>query len=321
MTKMNTEVLHSMIIVKIKDLTIKYPIFWILVVLLIVGYFSNPMFISIRNQKNILIDSSVLFILSIGQTLVILSGGIDLSMGSIVSLAGVTMALILPNTGIALGIIIVLLMGIIIGAINGYLVSKLRILPFIVTLGTMIIWQGVALIVTKSVPKAIYISSFFKINYGYIFGFMPLPVFYSIIIFSLSLVFLNNHIIGRRIYQIGNDEETARIAGIKVDRIKISIYMLNSTIAVFCGIIVASRLKLGAPTAGENFLFESIAAVCLGGTSLMGGQGGVIGTLVGMLIMANLKNIFILNNVSIYIQDVIKGFIILISVIALRKVK
>jgi len=321
MTKMNTEVLHSMIIVKIKDLTIKYPIFWILVVLLIVGYFSNPMFISIRNQKNILIDSSVLFILSIGQTLVILSGGIDLSMGSIVSLAGVTMALILPNTGIALGIIIVLLMGIIIGAINGYLVSKLRILPFIVTLGTMIIWQGVALIVTKSVPKAIYISSFFKINYGYIFGFMPLPVFYSIIIFSLSLVFLNNHIIGRRIYQIGNDEETARIAGIKVDRIKISIYMLNSTIAVFCGIIVASRLKLGAPTAGENFLFESIAAVCLGGTSLMGGQGGVIGTLVGMLIMANLKNIFILNNVSIYIQDVIKGFIILISVVALRKLK
>ena len=318
--KMKSETLNS-IMIRIKDLIKKYPIFLILAGVFIIGYFSDPMFISLRNQKNILLDFSVPFILSIGQTMVILTGGIDLSIGSIVSLIGVILVLILPKTGVILSIIFVLLIGMSIGAINGILISRFKILPFIVTLSAMIIWQGVAFIITGGVPVPITIPSFFKINYGYLFGIIPLPVIYSVIIFILSVILLNYHVIGRRFYQLGNDEETAKLAGIKVNSLKIGVYALNGFIAAFCGIVVASRIKLGAPTAGESFLFDSIAAACLGGTVLGGGQGGVIGTLGGMLLMLNLKNLLILNDVSIYIQNVIKGFIILISVIALRKVK
>jgi ribose/xylose/arabinose/galactoside ABC-type transport system permease subunit len=306
---------------KIRNLVRKYPIFLILIVLLIVGHLSDPMFITLRNQKNIMLNFSVPFILSIGQTMVILTGGIDLSIGSVVSLTGVTLAFILPKTGILLGVIIVLLMGGAIGALNGYIISRFKILPFLVTLSSMIVYEGLAFIVTGSVPVPITIPAFYKIDYGSIFGVIPLPVIYSSITFILSVIFLNYHVIGRRVYQLGNDEETAKLAGIKINRLKIGIYMLNGFIAAFCGIIVASRIKLGAPTAGKNFLFDSIAAVCLGGTSLMGGQGGVIGTLGGMLLMVNLKNILILNDVSIYIQDAIRGVIILISVIALSKAR
>jgi len=140
---------------------------------------------------------------------------------------------------------------------------------------------------------------------------------YSFTIFALAIIFLHFHVIGRRIYQIGNDEEITRIAGVKVNRINIGVYTLNGIISAFCGIVLASRMSMGDPTVGAQFLFEVIAAVCLGGTILGGGQGGVIGTLGGMLLILNLRNILILNNVSIYIQDAIKGFIILISVIIL----
>ena len=311
---MKSKNLNSIII---KNLTRKYPIFWILVGLLIVGYFSDPMFISLRNQKNILHDFSVPFILSIGQTMVILIGGIDLSLGSVVSLAGVTIVILLPKMGILVSIIIILLMGMGIGAINGFFISRFKILPFIVTLSAMIIWEGVALIITKSTPIPINIPSFHTINYGSLLGGIALPWVYSFTIFALAIIFLHFHVIGRRIYQIGNDEEITRIAGVKVNRIIIGVYTLNGIISAFCGIVLASRMSMGDPTVGAQFLFDIIAAVCLGGTVLGGGQGGVIGTLGGMLLILNLRNILILNNVSIYIQDVIRGIIILISVITL----
>jgi len=312
---MKNEILNSIIIIKIKDLTKKYPIFVILIVVLIVGYFSNPMVITLRNQKNILLEFSIPFILSIGQTMIMLTGGIDLSFASVISLAGVIVVLLLPKVGILISIILVLLMGTSIGAINGFFITRFKMLPFIVTLSGMIVWEGVALIITSTL---IFINnpSLHTINYGYMLG-IPLPWVYSFTIFALAIIFLHFHVIGRRIYQIGNDEEIARLAGIKVNRIKIGVYALNGTIAAFCGILVASRMSMGDPTGGAQFLFNVIAAVCLGGTVMEGGKGGVIGTFGGMLLILNLRNILILNNVSIYIQDAMKGFIILISVIML----
>ena len=303
--------------IKIKNLAKKYFIFLILAGVIILGSFSNPIFMTLRNQRNIMLDFSIPFILATGLTMVILIGGIDLSIGSIISLSGLVVGMLLPKTGILFAIIIVLLMGASIGALNGFFISRFTILPFIVTLSSMIIWAGVALILTKSIPVPITNSSFRVIDHGSILG-ISLPWIYSLVIFILAIIFLNFHPTGRRIYQIGNDEETARIAGIKVDKIKIGVYMLNGTIAALCGIIVTSRMKLGDPTSGGDFLFDSIAAVCLGGTALGGGQGGVIGTLGGVLFMLNLKNILILNDVSIYIQDVFRGAIILISIIILN---
>lgn len=312
---MKSKILGS---VKIKDLTRKYFIFLVLIGVLIAGKFSNPLFMTLRNQRNIMLDFSIPFILAIGLTMVILIGGIDLSIGSVISLTGVVVGILVPKTGVLFTIIIVLLMGMGIGALNGFFISRFKILPFIVTLSGMIIWEGVALIITKSMPVPITNPTFHAINYGSIFGIIPLPWVYSFSIFTLAFIFLNFHATGRRLYQIGNDEETARIAGIKVDKTKIGVYMLNSTIAAFCGLIVTARMKLGDPSAGADFLFDSIAAVCLGGTAIGGGQGGVTGTLGGVLLMLNLKNILILNDVSIYIQDVIRGAIILISIIILN---
>jgi len=312
---MKSKILGS---VKIKDLTRKYFIFLVLIGVFIAGKFSNPLFMTLRNQRNIMLDFSIPFILAIGLTMVILIGGIDLSIGSVISLTGVVAGILVPKTGVLFTIIIVLLMGMGIGALNGFFISRFKILPFIVTLSSMIIWEGMALIITKSMPVLITNPSFHAINYGSIFGGIPLPWLYSFSIFTLAFIFLNFHATGRRLYQIGNDEETARIAGVKVDKTKIGVYMLNSTIAAFCGLIVTARMKLGDPSVGADFLFDSIAAVCLGGTAIGGGQGGVVGTLGGVLLMLNLKNILILNDVSIYIQDVIRGAIILISIIILN---
>jgi len=300
-----------------RDFFKEYPIFLVLIVLLGVGYFFDPICISIRNQKNILHDISVPFILSIGQTIVMLTGGIDLSFGSVISLAGVIVVILLPKMGILLSIIVVLIMGMVIGAINGFFISRFKILPFIVTLSFMLIWEGIALVITRTQPLFVSNPSLNAVNYGFLLGIIPLPWVYGIIIFVLGIIFLHFHVIGRRVYQIGNDEEIARISGIKVSRIKIGVYMLNATISAFCGIVVASRMSLGDPTVGYQFLFDVIAATCLGGTLMSGGKGGIIGTLGGIFVLLNLKNLLILNDVSIYIQDVIKGIIILVSVMGL----
>ena len=303
---------------KIKELVRKYFIFLILIGVLIAGKFSNPIFMTLRNQRNIMLDFSIPFILATGLTMVILIGGIDLSIGSVVSLSGVVAGMLVPKTGVMLTIIIVLIMGMAIGALNGFFISRFKILPFIVTLSGMIIWEGVALILTKSIPVPIMNKTFHAINYGSLFGVIPLPWVYSIVLFTLVFIFLNFHSAGRRLYQIGNDEETARIAGVKVNQTKILIYMFNGMIAAFCGIIITARMKLGDPSAGAELLFDSIAAVCLGGTAIGGGQGGIVGTLGGVLLMLNLKNILILNDVSIYIQDVFRGAIILVSIVILN---
>ncbi|MFH0065614.1 ABC transporter permease [Peribacillus sp. NPDC056705] len=292
-----------------------------LVLLFIVITVLNQSFMEPNNILNLLRQTSINALIAFGMTFIILTGGIDLSVGSILALSSALMAgMMVSGLDPILAILVGILLGAIMGVINGILVSKGKMAPFIVTLATMTIFRGLTLVYTDGKPiTGIGDSEMFQmLGRGYFLG-LPVPAVVMVIAFLILWFLLHKTSFGRKTYAIGGNEKASRISGIKVDRVKVAIYGLAGTMAAIAGAILTSRLNSAQPTAGQSYEMDAIAAVVLGGTSLSGGKGRLFGTLVGVLIIGTLNNGMNLLGVSSFYQQVVKGAVILIAVLLDRK--
>lgn len=281
----------------------------------------NPDFLSTSNLLNVLRQVSINALIAFGMTFVILTGGIDLSVGAILAFSGaVTASLLASGMDPILAILIGLLVGAGLGAINGIIIAKGKVAPFIATLATMTIYRGATLMFTDGRPVSnLGDSSVFQmIGGGYFFG-IPMPVITMLVSFVILYFILKKTTFGRRVYAVGGNEEASILSGIKVDRIKIYVYSLTGFLAAVAGVILTSRLNSAQPTAGTMFELDAIAAVVLGGTSLTGGRGWIVGTLIGALIIGVLNNGLNLLGVSSFFQQVVKGSVILLAVLLDRR--
>ena len=294
-----------------------------LLVLIIIVTAMNPSFIAPINLLNLLRQVSVNALIAFGMTFVILTGGIDLSVGSTLALSGALVAgMITSGIDPLLVMIIGVMIGGILGAINGLLITKGKMAPFIATLATMTIFRGATLVYTDGNPiTGIGDSFIFKfVGRGYLFG-IPFPVILMVVAFAILFLVLHKMTFGRKTYAIGGNEKAAFVAGIKIDRVKTMIYALSGMMASISGIIITSRLNSAQPNAGQAYEMDAIAAVVLGGTSLSGGRGRIFGTLIGALIIGTLNNGLNLLGVSSFYQQIVKGIVIIIAVLLDRKKK
>ncbi|MED1443626.1 ABC transporter permease [Aeribacillus composti] len=277
----------------------------------------TPEFFNIQNVINVVRQASVVGIVAIGMTFVILTGGIDLSVGAILAVSGVSFALMLNSgTTVPIALLIVILIGILIGIINGIGSTFFGIQPFIMTLATMAVGNGVALLLSNGTPQTFMVDSLiieFFGNGG--IGIIPGPVILFVGITIISWLVLKYLPFGRFVYGVGGSLEAARLSGIRTTRILIIVYSISGLTAALAGLINASRLYVGHPTADSTIMLDSIAAVVIGGTSLMGGRGGVGGTVLGALLLAMVANLLNLLGVSPFHQQVAKGIIIVAAIL------
>lgn len=293
----------------------QWGIISVLILLVVVLGVSSPVFLSARNIKNILQQISTLGILSMGMTILMISGGIDLSVGSAISVVAVIVGKML-KAGMPVGIPIVagLLAGSFIGLVNGMLASHTRAHPFILTLGTMTLLQGVAIIITEGYP----ITDLGK-KFEFIGGATVWNVPFLVIIFFVVMLFcffiLKYTRLGRKAYAIGGNEHTAYLAGIKVRLHKIVFYVMAGFLAGLASLVLSSRISSAIPTMGTGFELQSIGAVVIGGTPLVGGRGSVWGTLTGVLLLGIIANGLNLLHVEASWQYVVTGLVIIVAVI------
>ncbi|OIJ14278.1 ribose ABC transporter permease [Anaerobacillus alkalilacustris] len=292
-----------------------------LMVIIIVISIMNPSFLTFSNILNVLRQVSINALIAFGMTFVILTGGIDLSVGSTLAFSSaVTASLLASGVDPFIAVSIGLIVGTLLGAFNGLIISKGKVAPFIATLATMTIYRGLTLMYTEGRPiTGLGDSTFFEMmGRGYFLG-IPFPAVTMMISFTILYIILKKTTFGRRVYAVGGNEEAAILSGIKADRIKIYVYSLTGFLSALAGLILTSRLNSAQPTAGAMYELDAIAAVVLGGTSLTGGRGWIIGTLIGALIIGVLNNGLNLLGVSSFFQQVVKGGVILLAVLMDRK--
>lgn len=286
-----------------------------LLLLCVIMSLSSPYFLSLTNLMNVLRQSTLIGIVAAGMTMVIITGGIDLSVGSVLSLASCLTAGMIINQGwnVWLSVAAGILIGAAFGLINGLLITVIPLPPFIATLGIMGVARGLAFVYTNGAPIYTFPKSFRYLGLGMI-GPVPFPVILMALIYVIFYVLLKRTKLGRYTYAIGGNEEAAVLSGIPVGKYKIIVYSLTGALAALAGMILAARLDAATSVAGDGFELDVIAAVVIGGTSLSGGQGGVIGSLIGALIMGVVRNGLNLLLVSSHWQRVILGLIILVAV-------
>ena len=299
-----------------KELLMKFAPLISLVLLMIFFSLGTPYFLNFNNLLTVALQTSVIGIIAIGMTYVIITSGIDLSVGSVMAFSGVAVGLA-ASVGLPLPICIIIgaLAGAFCGAINGALITRITIPPFIATLGLMMSIRGINLVLTDG--RALYFTEYptFKLlAQGKLFDVIPYPVIYFGILAFIAAFILKRTVIGRYIYAVGSSEDAAHLSGIKVDRVKMFVYAFCGLMTGIAGVIITARLNSGQPTAGVGYELEAIAAVIIGGTSLMGGIGTIGGTIIGAFIMSILKNGLNLMGVSQFWQMVAMGAVVIAAV-------
>ncbi len=296
---------------------------WILGVLLamvlIFGILA-PGFLSLQNWVSTSVYATETLLLAVGETFVIATGGIDLSVGSSLGLSAITSSMVMaalvahPGVGIILGSLVGLLTGATVGLFNGIIITKLRITPFITTLGMLGIASGLGFLLSGGTDITNIPAAFSNFG-GYVFAnFLGMPVLVTAVVAVVSGIFLAKTRFGRRTYAIGSNREAARVAGIPLDRHLIKIYTLTGVLAGVAGLLNVSRFAIGSPTAGQNDELNAIAAVVIGGASLFGGEGTIFGTTIGAIIVSMIVTALVILNVQAYWQIVVTGAIIIIAV-------
>jgi ribose transport system permease protein len=304
-----------------KNSLMKYKSLFGLALLCLIISVIAPRFLTVNNLRNVMTQVSVNAVIAAGMTFVILTGGIDLSVGSILAVCGAIAAVITKSTGnVFLAVIAALIAGALIGLINGLIISKGKIQAFIATLATMTVFRGVTYVYTNGTPVSGLGQDFTVLGNDKILG-MPIPVLVMILIFAASYYILTQIRYGRYVYALGGNEDSARLSGINTQKIKTMVYVLSGIMAAISGIIVTSRIGSASPNAGSGFELDAIAAVVLGGTSLSGGEGSIIGTIIGAIIIGVLNNGLNLMNVSPFYQLIVKGLVILLAVMLDKKGK
>lgn len=285
-----------------------------LVLLSVILSILSPHFLTTENLLSIALQTAIIAIIALGQIYVIISGGIDLSVGSIVALSGVVTAqLLVSGVNPILAILVGVLAGTLLGFINGFIIAKGNLPPFIVTLGMMGVARGLSLVMTDGLPISSLPESFTVLGNGTLLG-IPIPVIFLIIAASIAAFILSKTIFGRYVYSIGSNEEAARLSGINVNTNKIMIYAICGLMSGLAGVLMSARLVSAQPSAGTGYELDAIAAVVIGGASLVGGVGTVGGTIIGAFIMGVLRNGLNLLNVSPFWQQIAIGVIIVLAV-------
>lgn len=291
----------------------------VLIILAAIAAVLSPVFLTPSNLLNILLEVSVTALLAIGQTYVIILAEIDLSVGAILGLAGAITAGVMSHGNVIEGLIIGLLIGAAAGFLNGFLTTYGKIPSFITTLGTMTAFGGVTLVYTQGNPISISSNAYQWIGQGYVLG-VPVPVWIMIVLYIVFWLILSRTHYGRYVFATGGNEEASRLSGIAVKKVKIWAFVLTGMLAAVAGFIDTARLSTAEPTLGSGLELDAIAAVILGGTSLSGGRGGLLGTIIGAIILGVLDDGMNLLNVSAFYQGVAKGVIILLAVLLDRNI-
>jgi ribose transport system permease protein len=277
----------------------------------------SPNFLTLSNSFDVMRQVSINAVIAFGMTLSILLGGIDLSVGSILAVSSVLSAMTMKSGhDAALAAGIALLAGAAMGSLNGVVIAKGKVAPFIATLGTMTLLRGLALVLSNGSPISDFSSNFFAmLGDGYVARLIPVPVVVMLAMFAVFWFVLTRTVFGRHVYATGGNAEAATLSGVNTDRVQILVYTVSGAMAALAGVILTSRLDSAQPTAGAGYELDAITAVVLGGTSLAGGRGWIFGTLVGALLIGVLNNGLNLMGVSAFYQQVVKGAVILLAVL------
>jgi len=286
-----------------------------LILVMIIISLTTDRFLDTQNLINVSLQVSTVAIMAIGSTLVILTGGIDLSPGSMVALITCSLAILVKNYGLPVpaGVLLVLLLGIVLGFVNGVLSTYGRIPSFVVTLATMSIYRGLAFYITDGSPIFTISPSLEPVFYGSTLG-IPNPFYYVLIFYLVAAVFLRNTMSGRAIYAVGGNESAARLSGIQVNRVRLLAFVLAGLMAAFAGVLMTARLDSGSPNYGVGMELQAIAAAVIGGASLAGGYGNIISTLFGALTVTIVQNGLNLNAVPTAWQNITLGVILAMAV-------
>ncbi|WP_208107525.1 ABC transporter permease [Halanaerobium saccharolyticum] len=293
----------------------KYGIYIALIVLIIFFSLNSNAFLNPGNLINIARQSSMLGIAAVGMAFVLLLGGIDLSIGSQISLVNIIGAWLMAKAGMnpIFAILISLTVSTSIGFMNGWIIANIKMPPLIVTLASLTILEGLAFIISGGVPIFGFPESFSVIGQGYV-GFVPVPVIIMIVIMAIGAFILNKTYFGRYFYAVGGNEEASELSGINVKRVKYLVYTLSGLFAGIAGIVMLSRTNSGQAIAGKGFELDVLTAVVLGGVSITGGYGKIYNVVAGVLIMGVLSNGMVLMNIDSYYQLVIKGLVLMFAV-------
>lgn len=291
-----------------------------LVVLCVVLSFASPYFFTLRNIFNVLQGMATIGIMAIGMTMVLVAGGLDLSVGSILAVGGVLTARLMTYDGVNpwLAVVCGLAAGLAFGAVNGLLVTRAGLVPFIATLGTLSVGRGLAFLlatgaggVASNVPMRDPGVSF--LGSGYL-GPVPVPVVLMVVLVAVAALFLGNTVLGRQIYAVGSNARAARLSGIAVGRVQLFTYVATGGLCALAGVVSAGLLSTASTNLGSGVELDVIAAAVIGGTSLQGGEGSVVGSLLGAAIMAVVRNAFVLLGLPLHFQTMIIGAVILLAV-------
>ena len=298
---------------RLSALALQLRAVWMLLGVALILFISTPYFFTSSNLLAIALAASVTALLAIGETFVIILGEIDLSVGAMLGVTSVITAMVLPDHGLVMGLLAGLAAGAGAGLINGLLVTKVNMPSFIATLASMSILSGLTLYLTKGNPVGIGSDAFRLIGTGHILG-VPAPIWIMLVCAVVFGILLARSRFGRQVYATGDNFEAAHLSGMPVDRVKVAAFVISGVLAGIAGFILAARLGTAQPSAGKGLELTAIAAVIIGGTSLLGGRGAVVGTVIGALLLGTIDNGLNLLNVSPFLQDVVKGAVILFAV-------
>lgn len=292
----------------------QFGLVFVVLFIVILMSFLSPVFMTKNNIMNVLRQISMNGILAVGMTFVILTGGIDLSVGSVVGITGVICGSFLEkgmNWGLAC--LLSLAIALLCGVINGYLIAYVGFQPFIATLSTMTIGRGFALAYSDGKPYTIRDAHFISIGQGSVLG-IPVPIILLVLVCLLGLVILNMTTFGRYVFALGGNKSAAKLSGVRTKKMEMMVYVLSSVCACVVGMILAARISSGQPTAGESYEMDAIAATAIGGTSMSGGIGSLSGTILGFVIIGLLSNSMNLMNINSFYQQIVKGLLIIAAV-------
>lgn len=313
MTTASNHATQNRAVALLRKSLVQYGMVWALIILLIVATILYPRFFDITNIKNILSQNASVGIVAVGMTFVIIGGGFDLSVGAIFALGAVLFASFADSAGLWPAAGIVLVVAVVCGIINGLIVTRMKVNPFIATLGSGSIFGGCAYIFSKSAPQTPDNFDFQNLGVGRMLDW-PIPIWLLVLAFALGAFVLIKSVYGRSIYAIGGNSEAARLSGMRVDLLRGSTYVISAVCSGIGGMILASRLGVGQADMGANVSLDAIAIVVIGGTSLMGGEGAMWRTAVGLLILATLSNVFDSLAISANYQLLTKGAIVILAV-------
>lgn len=299
---------------RVREIFSKYGIYLVLSVLVIFFSLASNAFLTPENIFNILRQVAVVGTAAVGMTFVMLTGGIDLSVGSIIGLTGIlTAQMMVMNMPPVLAVTLALIGSVVMGLINAFFINQVKIPPLIVTLGMMTSLRGVAYLITGGLPVFGFPESFTVLGQGYLWV-IPIPVIIMICVFIVGYLVLNKFTIGRYIYGVGGNEEASRLSGINVKKIKYIVYSVSGLLCGVAGVVLLSRTNSGQPKAGTGYEMDIITGVVLGGVSITGGEGKIVGVIAGVIIMGILSNGMIITNVGDYVQRIIQGLVLIAAV-------